>query len=131
MDLERVDIRKNIIHPVVAIAFINFILMMIVLVLSSTIFARPSGVEMGFPLAGYGVSGQGTVIMVTGEDVIYINNRVVTLNELRRFLGRQWLPAGSVLTIKADARASMGRVAEILNLCRDLSGARVNVSTIL
>ena len=100
--------------------------------MSTTIFARPSGVQMEFPLFKEGANAleQGVVITVTGENVIYINGRVVTLNELRRFLARGNFYRGALM-IKADKHASMGRVADILDLCRGISGASVNVSTIL
>ena len=95
--------------------------------------------QMEFPLfrqeanSSGGVSplaGQGVVIMITSENVIYINDRVVTLNELRRFLAKGNFRQGALM-IKADRRSSMGRVADILDLCRGISGASVNVSTIL
>ncbi len=124
---------KNIFHPILAVGFINFILTVVILIMSTTIFARPSGVQMEFPLFKEGTvnaSGQGTVITVTSENVIYINNHVVTLNELRHFLA-QGNFYKETLMVKADAKASMGRVADILDLCRGISGANVNVSTIL
>ena len=132
MSLEKFAVKGNIIHPILAVGFINFVLMVVVLVISTTIFARPSGVQMEFPSLKEGVNspGQGVVIMVTAENVIYIDGRVVTLNELRRFLA-QGNFRRDALMIKVDRRASMGRVADILDLCRGISGASVNVSTIL
>jgi len=87
---------------------------------------------MEFPAfkEGVNLSGQGVTITITSENVIYIDGRVVTLNELRHFLA-QGNFTRDVLRIKADSRASMGRVADILDLCRGISGASVNVSTIL
>ncbi len=132
MSLERFQVKGNIIHPIVAVGFINFVLMVTILIMSATIFARPSGVQMEFPSLREGInpSGRGVVITVTGENVIYIDGRVVTLNELRRFLA-QGNFRKNALMIKVDARASMGRVADILDLCRGILGASVNVSTIL
>ena len=132
MSLERFKIQRNIFHPVLAVGFINFVLTVVILIMSATIFARPSGVQMEFPSfkEGTNASGVGAVITVTGENVIYINGRVVTLNELRRFLAHGNFRR-DVLMIKVDRRASMGRVADILDLCRGISGASVNVSTIL
>ena len=69
-------------------------------------------------------------IIVTSENVIYIDGHVVTLNELRRFLAQGGFRRDALM-VKADKRASMGRVADILELCRGISGASVNVSTIL
>ena len=132
MSLERFEMKRNIFHPLLAVGFINFILMVVILIMSTTIFARPSGVQMEFPSfkEGANAAGQTVVITVTGENVIYINGRVVTLNELRHFLARGNFRRDALM-IKADKRASMGRVADILDLCRGISGASVNVSTIL
>jgi len=132
MSLERFKVKQNIIHPFLAVGFINFVLMVVVLIISTTIFARPSGVQMEFPSFKEGIetSGHAVVITITSENVIYINGRVVTLNELRHFLA-QGAFRRDALMIKADKRASMGRVADVLDLCRGISGASVNVSTIL
>ena len=132
MSLERFEIKRSIFQPILAVSFINFVLMVVILIISTTIFARPSGVQLQFPVfqEGGNATGMGVVIMVTSENVIYIDGRVVTLNELRRFLA-QGNFRRDTLMIKADPRASMGRVADILDLCRGISGASVNVSTIL
>jgi len=132
MSLERFKVGQNIFHPILVIGFINFVLMIVILIMSTTIFARPSGVQMEFPLfkEGGNPSRGNVVIMVTSENVIYIDGRVVTLNELRRFLA-QGSFYKAVLMVKVDRRASMGRVADILDLCRGISGVSINVSTIL
>jgi len=132
MSLERFEVKKNIIHPVLALWCINFVLMLGLLVMSTTIFARPSGVQMEFPYFKEGINspGQRVTITITSENVIYIDNRVVTLEEFRRFLA-QGNFYKEALMIKVDRRASMGRVADVLELCRGISGASVNVSTIL
>jgi len=132
MSLESFKMKKNIIHPLLAVGFINFVLTVVILIMSTTIFARPSGVQLEFPSfkEGANASGMGVEIMVTSENVIYIDGHVVTLNELRRFLARGHFRSDALM-IKADKRASMGRVADILDLCRGISGAQVNVSTIL
>ncbi len=49
MSLERFEVKENIFHPILAVGFINFVLMVVVLIMSTTIFARPSGVQMEFP----------------------------------------------------------------------------------
>jgi biopolymer transport protein ExbD len=141
MSLERFEMKRNIFHPLLAVGFINFVLMVVLLIMSTTIFAKPSGVQMEFPSLKEGGSApggvtpllagtRGVVITVTGENVIYIDGRVVTLHELRRFLA-QGNFRRDALMIKVDSKASMGRVADILDLCRGISGASVNVSTIL
>jgi biopolymer transport protein ExbD len=132
MSLERFEVKGNILHPILAIGFMNFVLMIAVLIMSTTIFARPSGVQMDFPSFKEGVNSsvKAVEIIVTSENVIYIDGHVVTLNELRRFLAQGNFRRDSLM-IKVDPRASMGRVSDILDLCRGISGASVNVSTIL
>jgi biopolymer transport protein ExbD len=137
MSLERFEMKRNIFHPLLAVGFINFVLLVVIIIMSTTIFAKPSGVQMEFPPFKGGGSASppmagthGVVITVTGENVIYIDGRVVTLIELRRFLA-QGNFRREALMIRADAKASMGRVADILDLCRGIAGASVNVSTIL
>ena len=90
MSLERFEVKRNIIHPLLAISFINFVLMIVMLVMSTTIFATPSGVAVKFPSfrEDANPSGQQVEITITSENVIYIDGKVVTLNELRRFLAR-------------------------------------------
>jgi len=132
MSLERFEVKRNIIHPLLAMGFINFVLMMVVLIMSTTIFATPEGVALNFPTfrENASLSGQQVEIIITSENVIYIDGKVVTLNELRRFLARGDFRSHAIM-IKADRRSSMGRVADILDLCRGISGAQVHVSTIL
>jgi len=132
MSLEHCKIKGNIIQPFLAIGFINFLLTIVLLILSTTIFARPSGVQINFPAYKEieSSSGKEVDITVTSENVLYIDGRVVTLNELRRFLAEGNFRRDALM-VKVDRRASMGRVADILDLCRSITGASVNVSTIL
>jgi biopolymer transport protein ExbD len=115
-----------------AISLINFVLTIVLLVISATIFATPSGVVLNCsnPREGLNLSGQQVEITITSENVIYVDGKVVTLNELRRFLAQREFRSGAIM-VKADRRSSMGRVADILDLCRGIPGAKVNVSTIL
>ncbi len=131
MSLEHLKMTKTVIQPATSIAFVNFVLIMVLLVMSTTIFAVPSGVELRFPTASQ-TDAAGNValtIAITSENVIYMNNRVVTLNELRKALTKQDY-RNSTFAIQADRRASIGRVSDILELCRGIPGVKVNVSTI-
>jgi biopolymer transport protein ExbD len=130
MSLNHLKISQNIIHPMMTISFIDFVLLLVLLVMSTTVFATPSGIQLKFPFeASQGqVDPVTTTIEITGENVIYVDNRVVTLNELRRFLASSDFRK-KLIFIKSDRRSSMGRVADIFDLCRGIPGARINVST--
>jgi biopolymer transport protein ExbD len=130
MSLSHLKISSNILQPVLAIAFIDFVLLVVLLVMTTTIFATPSGVELKFPYEAINnPSAQRSVIVeITSENVIYVNKRVVTLNELRRLLSGSEFTQ-NIIFLKAHRHASMGRVADVLELCRNIPGARVNVGT--
>ena len=64
MSLERFEMKRNIFHPFLAIGFINFVLMVMILIMSTTIFARPSGVQMEFPSFKEGANVAGVVVVV-------------------------------------------------------------------
>jgi len=131
MSLEQYQIKEKIFHPILAVGFINFVLIINLLIMSTTIFAKPSGVLMEFPSYREGISqGREITMMVTSENVIYVEGRVVTLNELKHFLAVGDFRRNTLI-LKVDPHASMGRVADILDLCRGIPGANVNVSTIL
>ncbi len=129
MSLQHLMMTKNIIHPAVGVVFVNFILVVILLVMSVTVFATPAGIDLKFPSTGVSAREEGAVnIKVTSENVIYFNGKVVTLNELRRVLA-SFNYQNKVIMIKADRRASMGRITDIWDFCRGIPGVRVNVST--
>ena len=60
--------------------------------------------------------------------MIYLNNQVVTIKELRKELA-QAAKLDSPLLIKSDRRASLGRIVEIWDLCRELGITKVNIAT--
>ena len=129
MSLQHLKLEKNIFHPMLAVAFINFVLTVVMLVISTTIFATPSGVELKLPSPAEALEAERQIIIrVTSENVIYLDTKVVTLNDLRRYLFANNL-RGSFIVIKSDRHSSMGRIADILDLCRAIPGATVNVST--
>jgi biopolymer transport protein ExbD len=68
------------------------------------------------------------VVTITGEDIVYLNGRVMTTRELKDLLGKP-VDRRRPLLIKADHRASVGRIVEVWNLARDLGLERVDLAT--
>ena len=73
------------------------------------------------------IDGPITVIL-TGENILYYRGAVITSEELGQLFARSRDKGRSVL-IKADRRASLGRVADVWNLARGLGFKKVNVAT--
>lgn len=72
--------------------------------------------------------GEQFIISLTAEQVIYFNNRVATMKELRQLLSPSTRGPRTIL-IKADRRASTGRLVDIWNLCRELGIEKINLAT--
>jgi biopolymer transport protein ExbD len=68
------------------------------------------------------------MVVVTGEGIFYLNGRVVTYDELRSFIRR---PGNHLrpLLIKADHRASIGRIVEVWDLARSSGVERIEFAT--
>ena len=67
-------------------------------------------------------------LVVSGENVVYFSGKVLTSRELRKLLKQAAKRKQSIL-IKADKRASLGRVVEIWDKSRDLGVAQINIAT--
>lgn len=124
---DRWYVRVPCLHPVVVLALVNFCLLAVVMAGFYSFFANPAAIEVRMPrfLSGTAEENRSTVD-VTAENVLYLDGKVVTLNDLKKVLaGQRHVP--SVIFIRVDRRASLGRVADILDLCRGLNAGRVHI----
>ena len=103
--------------------------LLIFFVLSSS-FTLQSGITVKLPKAVTSdvVKDENVVVTITGEDITYLNNRVVTAKDLQRELSKADLRSRPLL-IKADRRASVGRIVDVWDLCRDIGIERINIAT--
>jgi biopolymer transport protein ExbD len=129
-----VDFRRNIktvaLSRIDLVPFINVIFLVVVFFLLVFVFAvsAPLNVKLPKAVTSDMVNDSSITIVVTSENILYVNDRVTTLQELKNFLSRTGNKSRSVL-IKADRRASVGRVVDIWDLGRNLGIERINVAT--
>ncbi len=87
------------------------------------------GIDVTLPQAvtGKEVNGTGLSITLTKEHLVYLNERVVTMKELR-----QRLPGGArqPILIRADRSAYVSKLVELWDLCRDTGFKEVHIATI-
>ena len=105
-----------------------FLLLIFFMLTSSFVFLP--GIKVNLPKAVTSeiIKKESIVVTVSGEDVIYLGGSVVTLAELKKELtaaARRQSP----LLIKSDRRASMGRIVEVWDLCRELGITKINIAT--
>lgn len=109
---------------------IDVIFQLLVFFMLSSSFVFQSGIKVKLPRAITSdvIKEENLVIVITRENVMYLNNSITTMKELKEALVK---PANKdrPILIKADRRSSLGRVVDIWDLCRELGIERVNVAT--
>jgi biopolymer transport protein ExbD len=123
----RTEIRKGQldIAPLIDVMF----LLLIFFMLTSNFVFQP-GIRVSLPRAitSEVVSAENIVITVTGQDLIFLNETPISFEELVSKL-KDAAGENKSLLLKADASASLGRVVEIWDLCRDLGIPQINIAT--
>ncbi|MFH1656064.1 MAG: biopolymer transporter ExbD [Candidatus Omnitrophota bacterium] len=103
--------------------------LLIFFMLTSSFIFQP-GIKVNLPksVTSDVIQKESVVITVSSENVIYLNNSVVTMTELRKelvYAAKKQNP----LLIKSDRRASLGRIVEIWDLCREMGISKINIAT--
>jgi biopolymer transport protein ExbD len=118
--LSQVDIA-----PLIDVVFLLLIFFML-----SSSFTLQSGINVKLPktVTSDVMQNENVVVTITRENVMYLNDAVITLKELNQALS-QFSGKDRPLLIKADRRASVGRVVDVWDLCRNLGIERINIAT--
>ena len=112
------------------IPFVNVMALVFFYYLISPVFARPAPLDIRLPRAvtSEAVREDNLMVLLTGENVLFFNDKVLTLRDLGLVLS-QPNNQGRPLLVKVDRRASMGRIVAVLDLARVMGVERVNVVT--
>lgn len=106
-----------------------FFLLLIFFTFTSSFIFQP-GIKVNLPKAVTSevIQQENTVLIITRDDRIYLNEREISQEELGsklRVIARDKTP----LLIKADEAASLGRVVDIWDTCRKEGVSQVNIAT--
>ncbi len=109
---------------------IDMIFQLLIFFMLTSSFVVQPGIKVNLPKAvtSENIKYENIEIIISGENVTYLNGKVVTMQELSSSLKRLYKQEQSIL-IKSDKRASLGRVVEIWDLCRDLGITKINIAT--
>lgn len=118
--LQQIDIA-----PLIDVVFLLIIFFMLTSPLTS-----PSGIYVKLPKAITSdiVKEKNFIVTITSEDILYFNGVILTTKELRGELSRM-AQKDSPILIKSDRRASVGRIVEVWDLCRELGIEKINIAT--
>src|SRR3990167_8110011 len=109
---------------------IDVIFQLLIFFMLSSSFTFQSGINVKLPKAVTSdvIKEENFIVTITSENVIYLNNKIHTLSELNTTLA-QPENKNRPLLIKADRRASVGRIVDVLDLCRNIGIERINIAT--
>jgi len=109
---------------------IDIIFQLLIFFMLSSSFTFQSGINVKLPKAVTSevIKEENLVVTITSENVLYLNGIVTTIKELKSIL-KQPESKNKPLLIKADRRASVGRIVDIWDLCRNLGIERINIAT--
>ncbi len=129
INLPRITHKQGL-RPFIFLALLNLIFLLVLFGFVSTQITSPNSIIVKLPKAFTSdiIKKQNIVIVITSEDVIYFNDKITTIGELRHTLGKAVDPEHSIF-IKVDRRARVSRIVDIWNLCRELGLENINMAT--
>lgn len=109
---------------------IDMIFQLLIFFMLTSSFVMQPGIKVNLPRAVTSevVKYENIEVVVSAENVAYLNGKVVTTLELKN-LFKQVGKRKQAILIKADRHASLGRVVEIWDMCRDLGITQINIAT--
>lgn len=109
---------------------IDMVFLLLIFFLLTSNFVMQPGIKVNLPKVATSeiIQHENIEIVISSENVIYFNGRVVTAQELRRIIGQVSKRKPSIL-IKSDKRTSLGRVVEVWDMCRELGVNQINIAT--
>ncbi len=126
----RQGLKAKPVFKITLLPWINVIFLLFIFFMLTSGLTQPTAIKVKLPKAltsGIG-NDKNMTVLVTSENMIYLNDKVTTMEELKELLGRADSKERPVL-IKADRRASLGRIADILDLGRSMGIEHINVAT--
>jgi len=109
---------------------IDIVFQLLIFFMLTSSFVMQPGIKVNLPKAATSevVRSENVELLVSGENITYFNGKVITTQELKNLL-KQFSKRKQSILIKADRRASLGRVVEIWDMCRDFGIAQINIAT--
>ncbi len=109
---------------------IDMVFQLLIFFMLTSSFVMQPGIKVNLPKAvtSESVKLENVEIIISSENVAYVNGRVMTNKEIKNLLRELSKRDRSVL-IKADRRASLGIVVEIWDMARDLGITQINIAT--
>ena len=103
-----------------------FILLIFFMLTSNFIIVPGINVKLPKALTSEEVNSQSLIIVISSEDIIYLDGKPQTLKEVEGFLKKDNYNA---IFIKSDRDASLGAVVGVWDICKRLGIERIGIAT--
>jgi biopolymer transport protein ExbD len=109
---------------------VDVVFQLLIFFMLSSSFTFQSGINVRLPKAVTSdiIQEENFIITITSENIIYLNDVIMTLKELEDGL-KKTKSLNRPFLIKSDRRASVGRIVDVWDLCRKLEIERINIAT--
>jgi len=109
---------------------IDIIFQLLIFFMLSSSFTFQSGIHVKLPRAVTSdvIKQSQFSIVITSEDIIYLNGAIVSLDELDDRL-KTLSKTDTRIMINSDRRSSMGRIVDVWDLCRKTGIQKINIAT--
>ncbi|MBU1045413.1 MAG: biopolymer transporter ExbD [Candidatus Omnitrophica bacterium] len=127
LELEKGQKEINI-TPLVDMVF----LLLVFFMLTSSFIVMP-GIKINLPKAVTSevIKDKNIIITVNSENVIYLNDKPISLEELTNHLSERVKADKEIpLLIKADKNTQLGSVVMVWDICRKVGISQINIATL-
>ena len=109
---------------------IDIVFQLLIFFMLTSSFVMQPGIKVNLPKAVTSeiINYENIEILVSSENVTYLNGKIVNMQEMNSYL-KQAAKRNQSVIIKADTRASLGRVVEIWDMARDSGITQINIAT--
>lgn len=109
---------------------IDVVFQLLIFFMLTSSFVMQSGIKINLPKAVTSevVKYENMELVVSGENVTYLNGKVITTQELKSLL-KDAAKRNQPVLIKSDKQASLGRIVEIWDMARDKGITQINIAT--
>ena len=124
------DDNHRILPEINIVSLIDVVLLMLIFFMLTSTFISQQGIRVNLPSAvsAKPLPGEDLVIFVDAKDRFIINKKAVTIKRLTSKIEAAAKTKSNIL-IKADKKASLGKVVQVWDLCRDAGITNINIAT--
>ena len=126
----RTSLTKGHLDVAMKVPLIDVMFNLLIFFMLTSNFVVQSGIKVHLPnaISSEVVRSENVVVTLTGQDLLFLNDEPITIDVLTEKI-REAARDNKTLLLNADTKASLGRVVEIWDLCRQLGVSQINIAT--